>query len=397
MPWRALLLAGGVVTAGCAPGARTPPPSPTTEPHPAPCRLVADSVGPVRAVSAGFDDSADAEQARRAASVAPPVRRDCEGRPLPGIAEAWSRDTSGRFWTLELRRAGPGSLHWTAGALAGTWRADSGARAALRWAGIESLAPLDDRRLVVGFATPQPELPAVFTDLSLGAAVADTEGSVLPDPLGDDPRDAVDQGPDVIGTRDPDLLDYARSRPGLSLHPLPWNRSYLLVTPAGAPLDLDIPSDTAAFRAGLARDAVRAEARSAETPGWWQALTSCPPAPSTASGRPAVPANEAIVYAETDPVARGLAERLVALSRGTRVIARGLAPEGLTLALKGGQARAFVIAVAVHEPVPCRGKSAWPDSATVIPLVETRMQAIIRRGTPALVSDWDGSLRLEAR
>ena len=378
MPGRALLLAGGVVTAGCASGSRTPPAAPPTAAPPSACLLVSDSVGPVRAVSAAFEDSADADRERRAASVEPPIRLDCDGRPLPGLAVAWSRDTSGRFWTLELGPPGGDSLRWTAGALAATWRADPDARAALRWAGIESLVALDEQRLVVGFATPRLELPAVFADLALGVGADETRPAVVPTPAGADLRDAVDQGPDVISARDPELLDYVRQRPGLSARPLPWSRGYLLVVPGAGSPDLGIPPDTAGFRAELARDAVRIEARAAESPAWWEARAACP---ARATAPAARAANVAIVYPAADPVARGLAERLVALSVGTDVMARGLPPDSLAVALRSGAARAFVIGVPTREPVPCRQMAGWPDSATVIPLVETRAQAVLRRGS----------------
>jgi hypothetical protein len=252
---------------------------------------------------------------------------------------------------------------------------------------------LDDRRLVVGFATPHLGLPAVFTDLALGVAAADSGALVVPAPAVADLRDAVDGEPDMISARDPDLLDYARRRPGLSIRPLPWSRSYLLVVPRGASPDMDISPDTAAFQAALARDAVRAEARAPEMPGWWSAPASCPPGPAGVPRRP----DNAIAYPSADSVARGLAERLVALSHGTGVIVRGLPAESLAIALRAGSARGFVVAVDTREPVPCRQTSGWPDSAAVIPLVETRAQAIVRRGAPPLVSDWDGTVRVEAR
>ena len=393
MPGRALLLAGGVVTAACASAPRTPPTGPATEP-PAACLLTSDSIGAARAVSAAFEDSAEAQRARRAAAVLPPVRLDCEGRPSPGIAVAWSRDTSGRFWTLELARPDSGeSLRWTAGALAATWRADPDARAALRWASIVSLVPLDDRRLVLGFLAPRLELPTVFADLALGVESDRAGPAVVPMPPGADLRDAVDRGPDLIVASDPDLLDYARQRPGVSSRALPWSRTYLLVLPAGAPLDLAIPADTGGFRTGLAGDAVRAEARAPAAPGWWDSAAACPPRVAQIARH----RDDVIAYPAADRVARALAERLVALASSSDVAARGLPADTLALALRAGTARAFVIAVPTHELVPCRQTVAWPDSAAIIPLVETRAQIVIRRGGPPLVSDRDGTFRVEAR
>ncbi len=395
MPGRALLFAGGVAIgvaiAGC--GSAPHPPMPAPTPPAAACRLASDSVGPARSVSAVFEDSGDARRARRAASVEPPVRLDCEGRPSPGLAVAWSRDTSGRFWTLELEPAAAGAAaRWTAGTVAATWRADSEAAVALRWEGVQSLVPLDDRRLTVGFASPHLELPALFADPTLGVAQDDARPAVEPIAAATDLRDAVDRGPDLIAASDPELLDYARQRPGLTTRALPWSRSYLLVLPGHAPPDMGIPSDTSAFRAGLARDAVQVEARASEAPAWWDARAACP---SRGAAGPTRPAASVIVYPAADRVARGLAERLVALASRPEVTARGYSADSLALALRAGAARAFVIPVPTRALVPCRETAAWPDSATVVPLIETRAQAVLRRGAPALVAEWDGTLRVE--
>jgi hypothetical protein len=389
---RALLLAGGVASAGCSRPPEILPLPPAAAPSA--CVVASDSIGTARSVSAAYEDSSDAERARRAASVEPPIRLDCDGRQSPGLAAAWSRDTSGRYWTLELVSPdSTASLRWTAGALVSTWRADPGARAALRWSGIESLAPIDDRRLVVGFTTPHPEPPAVFGDLALGVAPNDSSfAAVAPTAVIADLRDAVDRGPDVIVARDPALLDYARRRPGLAARPLPWSRTYLLLLPAGATGDLGLPVDTAGFRAELARDVVPQEARPAKAGGWWEARAACPGRVALPSGRSP---DDRVVYPAGDRVARALAERLVALASGPTVIARGLTPDSLAGTLRSGGARAFVVGVPTRELVPCRQTAAWPDSATVLPLVETRAQALIRRGAPALVSDYDGTLRME--
>jgi hypothetical protein len=284
-------------------------------------------------------------------------------------------------------------VRWTARTLAATWRADSGAAAVLRWAGVESLVPLDDRRLVIGFAAPHLELPEVFADPSLGVAGADARPGVVPAPPAADLRDAVDQGPDLIVASDPDLLDYARQRPGLTSRALPWSRSYLLVLPGRAPPDMALPADTSTFRTALARDAVRIDARGAESTAWWSGRAGCPPREPARTFRAA---GHIIAYPAADDVARGLAERLVALAARSDVSARGYPPDSLAIVLRAGAARAFVLPVPTHALVPCRETVAWPDSATVIPLIETRAHATMRRGAPALIAEWAGTLRIEA-
>ena len=404
---RALLVAGGLLTASCASGPG-PHPVPTAASSAAPCLVAADSAGPTRAIGAAFDDSADARRARRAAALDAPLRLDCEGRPSPGLAVAWSADTTGQFWTLVLRAVEPTDTgrRWTAAALAATWRADPDAATALGSAGVASLLPLDERRLVVEFSTAQSGLPALFADPALGVASRTPRPGLEPVAgATTDLRDAVDGRADLVHTSDPDLLDYARRRPGLTIVPLPWSRSYLLLLPPrSAGVGSAIPADTAAFRAGLARDAVRAEARPAAPPFWWEAAAACPrptsapptPRPLTNPGANAsanASAN-AIAYPAGDAVARGLAERVVALSGAPGLTVRGLRPDSLAPALGLGSERAYVIAAPRHALIPCRESAAWPAHATVIPLVETRPSAVIRRGAPPLVVEWDGTLRL---
>jgi hypothetical protein len=394
-PRAALLLAGGVLAAACAPGPAAPPTSPAPEMPAASsaCALTSDSAGPGRAVTAAFDDPADAGRARRAVSVLAPVRLDCEGRPLPGLAAAWSRDTSGRFWTLELgtARSEDAGAAWTAGALAATWRADPQAAAALRWAGVESLLPLDQRRLTVGFSAPEPELPTVFADRSLGVARPAPPGSpVVPQAAGADLRDAVDGGIDLVHTRDPGLIEYASRRPGLATIPLPWDRSYLLLLPPRSQgVGAAIPPDTSGFRSSLARDAVRADARPAAPSLWGARSEGCRPTPVPLGRRPAT---DAVVYRAADRVARDLAERVVALAAVPAIAARGLDDESFRSALVSGADRAYVVAVPIHAAVPCRERAGWPPGATVLPLVETRPHVILRRGTPPLAVEWDGAV-----
>jgi len=61
--------------------------------------------------------------------------------------------------------------------------------------------------------------------------------------------------------------------------------------------------------------------------------------------------------------------------------------------LRGDTERAFVVAVPLHAPVPCLGWVSWPAGSSAVPLVETRSHAIVRRGTPPIVVEWDGALR----
>jgi hypothetical protein len=366
------------------------PTSPEAAPPPPACVVAADSTGPPRAMTVVFADSGDAARARLADSLETPVRLDCEGRALPGLARAWSRDSSGRFWTLSLHGSsgsGPSS-DWTAAALASAWQA-APAATALRLSGVVSLLPLDERRLVVGFSAPQAALPPVFAELTLGVPRGRArDAAVLAAVSAGDLRDALDAGADVVVGADPALLDYARRRSGAVAVPLPWSRSYVLLVPAGSALPDALPPDTAAFRAGLARDAVRAEARGAAPPFWWDRIESCPRIRTPEAAR-----SDAIAYDRGDASARELAERLVALAGPAGLTTRGLPRDSLSAALRSGSDRAYVVSVPAHALVPCREVADWPAAAAAVGLVETRAHAVIWRGTPALGVDWDGTLR----
>jgi len=389
-------LVAGALAAGCGPHS-IPVPAPRTATSDAPsCLIVADSAGTPRPVTAVFADSADAERARRTDSLEPPVRLDCEGRALHALATTWSRDSSGRFWTIQLDSPSDGTdgPRWTAAAaLAAAWRAGAAASEALRLSGVESLLPLDEHRLVVEFSAPRAELPPLFADPALGVPRARPRPTTLDARApGGDPRDALEGGADLVVSDDPALLDYAGRRPGFTRVPLQWSRGYVLLLPAGSSLGAAVPPDTAAFRAGLARDAVRVDARPAEPPFWWDAAGGCvrPPAPA------GVRRSSAVVYPEGDASAAGLAERLVALAGAEGLAARGLSAGRLVAALRTGSERAYVLPVPSHALVPCRAVADWPAGATAVGLVETREHAVIRHGTPPLVVGWDGTLRAPA-
>jgi hypothetical protein len=149
-----------------------------------------------------------------------------------------------------------------------------------------------------------------------------------------------------------------------------------------------IPSDTSAFREALAHDAVRADARAAGT-GSWAEAASCrrTPGPSVRA-----PGGAAIAYRSSDRVGRDLAERLVALAEEPAATARGFSDSAFRSALLAGSERAYVVAVPVHATVPCRQRADWPPAALVLPLIETRPHAILRRGTPPLAVEWDGTV-----
>jgi hypothetical protein len=169
----------------------------------------------------------------------------------------------------------------------------------------------------------------------------------------------------------------------------------------------------------LAHDAVRGEARDAQDPVWWETVSHCdvPVAPS-AHDRPPVPR---IVYDANDGVARDIAERFVGLARTsdgntsplldailpdrprrTFQQARGLTGAALTRARRRGGDAGYVVPLETRPLDPCRDLQAlldtvpWLDAATIVPLVEVRPHAIVRRGAAGVRADWDGGLLIVA-
>jgi hypothetical protein len=316
-------------------------------------------------------------------NIDPPIRLDCLGRPLPGLASSWSRDSTGKAWTLTLADAG---------AVATAWRSDPGAAAALRFAGVESVVPVDGRRLVVTLRQAYDSVPALLADPALGLARDSTTSPLTfhTMPVAD-ARDAIDRGADIVRSADPAVLDYAARHPGSVVAPLPWDRTYVLILPPMSPGLGPMPGpDTTAFRAALAGDAVRAEARGAMAPFWWTTAECETRVPGRASSPPT---SSAVLYARDDEVAGALAARLVAMSDAPGVIARGVEPARLAAALRAGTDLAYVVALQRRALVPCRELSGWPPGASALALIDTRARLVLRDGVPPLEVEFDGALR----
>jgi hypothetical protein len=384
--WLAALAAGGC-------GGSAPISAPVPAAVPDGCVLPAGDPGEPRELVVATirpDDSTVAARRR----PEPLIRLDCLGIARPGAAESWTPDSSHRTWTFVLESS---ALGVTAAGAAAEWRTRPDAATTLRHAGVASVVPLDERRLVVTLDRPTDSVPALFADPSLGLltdSLPPTGTTFLARrPASGDPRDALDAGADILRTGDPAILEYARTRNDFTIHQLPWSRTYLLVVPPGREnLEPLIPSDTAAFRAALARDAVRTEARGAEPPFWWEGMGPCPARDTLPSSRGTV-GSSSVVYAREDAVARGLAERMVALSDQPATATSGLPGRSMAEALRGGSGRAYVVAVPRTALVPCREVAGWPAGSTLVPLIDIRMSAIVRRGVPPLTVEFDGRLR----
>ncbi|MDD3643463.1 MAG: ABC transporter substrate-binding protein, partial [Candidatus Krumholzibacteria bacterium] len=288
---------------------------------------------------------------------------DCRGKAQPALARAWSGTDGDRTWLFEIRdraRFHDGSPV-RADDVVRCWLR-SGHEPFLSRAGVDSVAAAGERIVAVHLSRPSGDIPAVLSapqfmvarrergrlwPLGTGphgiepgpvwtgrphrgtyvARPALDPGAptlVFLEPGARDPRDLLEGGVDVMITADVDVVEYAVSRPHLAAAPLPWDRSYVLLSttrvrelrwgrpPAGI---------TRGLSASLALEAVRGTARGHEAPCWWDDLDDCAVLSEGASWRPPLSHSAyspgrppRIVYPASDPAARDLAERLLALA-----------------------------------------------------------------------------------
>jgi hypothetical protein len=323
-----------------------------------------------------------------------PLRLDCQGRSLPGLAKSWDKDSTGQVWTLTLKddvRRYDGSP-MTAHDVAAAWNERMPVAGSTT---LQSAVALDDRRISVTLGGSQDSVPMMLADPAFSLKIDPTQrpsGLKFEIEPSMDPRDALDRGADLMVTRDPALVDYVARRPEFSAFPLPWSRTFVLVQPAAARTIDMVTGD--AERRSLARDAVSADARAAEPPFWWNEVAACPS--GLASGP--IPGSSRVAYIRGDEVARGLAERIVALAgSGTGLRAAALEPADFARGLRTGSDPAYVVALPRHTLAPCRESAAWPAGARIQPLIDTRAYAIVRKGAPPLSVEWDGTVRVVER
>lgn len=444
----------GLAALGC--GGAPPRTAPSPVPSPVPAFASACAIGSPAAPSAdsivvALDGTVDATHVPSPVTAAERfvfaqayetlVTVDCEGHARPALASSWTLDATKTRVTFTLRAGArlSGGEPVSAADVVAAWRATA-AGVADSGQFVASLARgttiVDEHTLIVSLpdtawlalATPAlavyravpggswPEGTGEYrvagTSRSTTTLVRtnDASGSrVMVRSMGEGgARDAIDAGADVVVTADPAALDYAARRPALVETPLPWDRTYALFVPGALPPALaSLAGDSAAaIRRSLAHDAVRAEARGAEAPYWWAGISVCSLNNINVDIRGSANRAPRIAHG-VDPVARALAERLVAL--GGAPAAAELPPTELARGLHDATESAFVIALPERSIAPCRDLTAlltaapWLSPArddwwrAIVPLVETRKQAIVRQDRVAATVDWDGTLRLLGR
>ncbi len=330
------------------------------------------------------------------------VRFDCGGRALPALAESWTSSEGGRRWAFTLRSD---AQFWDGAPVT--------ARDVVVGKGGPgyTLTPIDARTVGVWLARGSNDVPAFLADPALAVMKAAPGGDwpigtarywvtganateqeirahspagdtlLLRQVKGNDPRDLLDAGVDLLVTRDRSVADYAATQSAFTVVDLPWDRIYVYAA-----------AEPPAHRLDGLEQAVRGEARRPQGGGyWWEELQACGPAPAAA---PQPPTSKRIAYPRGDPAARDLAGRIAALGSGT---AQSLGPAELSRSLNAGAAAGYVLALPRTVPDACRAARDLlpPWSVAIAPLVETRARAIVRRAsTFRWVMDADGTVYL---
>lgn len=396
------------------------------------------------------------------------VMVDCLGNVLPLLADVWRSDNDGRRWTFELKND---ARFWdesqvTAQDVAWSWQ-----DAMSQDAPIDSVTVSGDDVLHVYFGFPHREFPRILCGPAFAVAkpvagsrwlvgsgpyrVISTQsnaarkmfiaepvsgkGTVLQfvENVGSDARDCLKRDVDLMITSDPAVIEYAEGKPELTLVELEWDRTYVLLS-ASRIRELrrggTVGRISREFSERLARDAVRGDARGCQSDGWWGELEACqrrsrtgfPPVPKGAYSR----SRKNILYDEGDPIARDLAERIVALAStdpsvstdaaavaaaipdlgdGSRVTAEGVSERTLAASLRAGVDFGYVVWVPIRPYDVCdearilRERVPWLVTletgllGAILPLVETRPHAIVARDRIRVAVDWYGNILLGNR
>ncbi|MGQ0715162.1 MAG: hypothetical protein ACT4PJ_15795 [Gemmatimonadaceae bacterium] len=176
-------------------------------------------------------------------------------------------------------------------------------------------------------------------------------------------RDALDTGSVLLATEELDLVAYASARGDLTVVPLPWDRTYVLIGAAREPSGaIDLAS-------------VRVDARFAEP------LPACAVLTPAGKSRPVSESSKRAIYLSGDRTARELAERIVGVAGASE--AAGLPAAAFDEALRAGDDFAYILSMS--RPDLCREMSAlearapWIDATSLSPLIDTRAYAIMTR------------------
>lgn len=352
------------------------------------------------------------------------LRVDCNGAPVPALAESWSASPDRLTWSFRLRqgiRFSDGTPLDAAAAATSLSTSNLPALAAVAAAGEQELhVRLNEPQNAFFFAQPALSVTRVTGagawPVGTGAyrPEPDTRGLRLvrtqPDPAapdtlravrvpGDDPRGALDSGVDLLMTAHAATIAYARLLAEYAVRPLPWNRTYALVSPAGEGSILPEESE----RESLARDAAATGTRAAgmTSPAW------CTTGAGSVSSRPAA---ATVAYPRGDDIARGMAERIAALSWpvdrtptwlrmllpptvSAPLTARAVDADALLEEMRTGAGGLFVVAMRHCSGADPAYSAVAAAGLRTTPLVDARDHLVHRAGIGSITTDAAGTPR----
>lgn len=390
---------------------------------------------------------------------------DCRGQVRAGVAVSWESGNGGRRWTFELRK---GARFWD-GTPVTAWDVASSWHDALTLSTeIDSIGIAGGRHIDVYLKRPRREVPRELSSsvyaiakpseetpwfLGSGAYRIDrmmgrgqgpsgrtilvrsatgAEGPVIRfvENPGGDARDWLEGDIDLMVASDPAVIGYASGRARLTTVPLPWDMTYVLLsTSRVAALEGGVRPGKidGSLSDALARDAVRGDARGHRPPSWWDTHGDCDGvSDEVRTGGPS--GTRRLLFDEDDPVARDLAERILALAsrdpaisweaaaiaaaipglsgEGPSRVADGVPDGELERSLRHGDDFAYIIGVPCRPADPCFEvselvrRAPWlapPDvelADALVPLVDTRRYAIAMRDRFGLTVDWYGTVSI---
>jgi len=358
----------------------------TELPEPSPdCIVVAARSSDFAAESYSARDTlalyASRPEISRSLSGKPLVIRGCTDTPSAGLATAWSINDDSTVATFRLRSG------LDAHAIAATLAAA---------ANVDSAGAVGDREITIH--VPRSTLSAIINHESSiinywsSFIIPHPEFRTLDPPL--DERDLIDRGVDVLVTRSPDVIDYARRAADAAVVALPWDRVYVLL----AREPINVPAD---LRTSLVSGAVRAESR--VTSRFCHPQERARPGDRPEGEAPHVPLLNAVVYDSSDDVASDIAERIVSLSTGINpdairfplqaVTALPASADEVSSRVQAGRETLYVVSVPRVEPDVCDalraafGGAVWIEPTNVTPLVETRDHVYVGRPDVTIAVD----------
>lgn len=210
---------------------------------------------------------------------------------------------------------------------------------------------------------------------------------------GDDARDAIDAGADLLVTADAGVARYARAA-GALVVPLSSRTIYGALVVSVPALDLVAAGRLGEDLAGdLLPDGTLVAARTLEAPSSTCVVERVAPN--------APPAVSLIVYQGGDGIARALAERLVSLAAAGDSTVRQLVGNGMPAVSAVAVSRATPVERVAWSPPP-PAVVAWPaadappcvNGALPVPLVEAASWLVVRQGAVGVTSGANGTLRL---